>query len=70
MKTVDIIYRYEARDTSTRPLPSDSNAALLRLNDDNRDFAHQRCQCFTAPASTAAPSSGPLLPPWPLAPTD
>jgi carbonic anhydrase len=39
MKTVDIIYRYEARDTSARPLPSDSNAALLRLNDGNRDFA-------------------------------
>jgi carbonic anhydrase len=37
--TVDIIYRYEARDTSTRPLPSDSNAALVRLNDGNRDFA-------------------------------
>jgi carbonic anhydrase len=39
MKTVDIIYRYEAREASARPLPSDSNAALLRLNDGNRDFA-------------------------------
>ena len=39
MKTVEIIYRYEARDTSARPLPSDSDAALLRLNDGNRDFA-------------------------------
>ena len=39
MKTVDIIYRYEARDTSTKPLPSDSTAALVRLNGGNRDFA-------------------------------
>jgi carbonic anhydrase len=39
VKTVDIIYRYEARDTSARPLPADSNAAVLRLNDGNRDFA-------------------------------
>jgi carbonic anhydrase len=39
VKTVDIIYRYEARDTSARPPPSDSNAALFRLNDGNRDFA-------------------------------
>lgn len=39
MKTVDIIYRYEARDTSARPLPLDSIAALLRLNSGNRDFA-------------------------------
>ena len=39
MKTVDIIYRYEARDTSARPLPADSNAAVLRLNDGNSDFA-------------------------------
>jgi carbonic anhydrase len=39
VKTVDIIYRYEARDTPAKPLPSDSNSALLRLNDGNRDFA-------------------------------
>jgi len=39
VKTVDIIYRYEARDTLARPLPSDSNAALLRLNHGNRAFA-------------------------------
>ena len=39
MKTVDIIYRYQARDTPARPLPSDSNAALLRLDDGNRAFA-------------------------------
>ena len=39
MKTVDIIYRYEARDTSARPLPTDSDAALRRLNDGNADFA-------------------------------
>ncbi|MBR1301272.1 carbonic anhydrase [Bradyrhizobium sp. AUGA SZCCT0042] len=39
MKTVDIIYRYEARGAPARPQPSDSNAALLRLNDGNRDFA-------------------------------
>ena len=39
MKAVDIIYRYETRDTSARPLPADSNAALLRLNDGNSDFA-------------------------------
>jgi carbonic anhydrase len=39
VKTVDIIYRYRARDTAARTLPSDSDAALLRLNDGNRDFA-------------------------------
>jgi carbonic anhydrase len=39
VKSVDIIYRYEARDTSARPLPADSNAALLRLNGGNSDFA-------------------------------
>jgi carbonic anhydrase len=39
VKTVDIIYRYETRDTPARPLPADSNAALLRLNDGNSDFA-------------------------------
>ena len=39
MKTVEIIYRYEARDVSARPLPSDSNAAMLRLDDGNRGFA-------------------------------
>jgi len=39
LKTVDIIYRYEARDTSARPLPNDSDAALRRLNEGNADFA-------------------------------
>jgi hypothetical protein len=35
----DIIYRYGARDTSARPLPNDSDAALRRLNEGNADFA-------------------------------
>jgi carbonic anhydrase len=39
VKTVDIIYRYETRDTPAKPLPADSHSALLRLNDGNRDFA-------------------------------
>jgi carbonic anhydrase len=39
VKTVDIIYRYEAGGTSAKPPPSDSNAALLRLDHGNRDFA-------------------------------
>jgi carbonic anhydrase len=39
VKTVDIIYRYQERDTPARPLPSSSNAALLRLDDGNRAFA-------------------------------
>ena len=39
LKTVDIIYRYEARDTAARPLPMDSDAALRRLNGGNSDFA-------------------------------
>jgi len=39
MKTVDIIYRYEARDTPGRFGPPDSDAALLRLDDGNRAFA-------------------------------
>ena len=39
MKTVDITYRYEARDTPARSRPLDSDAALLRLDDGNRAFA-------------------------------
>jgi carbonic anhydrase len=39
MKIVDIIYRYEARDVSTTPRPSDSDSALRRLEDGNRAFA-------------------------------
>jgi carbonic anhydrase len=39
MKTIDITYRYEARDTPVRSRPLDSDAALLRLNDGNRAFA-------------------------------
>ena len=39
MKTVEITYRYEARETPARPRPSDSDAALLRLDDGNRAFA-------------------------------
>jgi carbonic anhydrase len=39
MKEVDIVYRYAPQDTPARPLPSDGNAALLRLNDGNRNFA-------------------------------
>jgi hypothetical protein len=33
LKTVDIIYRYAAQDITPRPQRSDSDAALLRLND-------------------------------------
>jgi carbonic anhydrase len=36
--TVDIIYRYQG-DGRRRPQPSDSNAAVLRLEDGNRNFA-------------------------------
>ena len=39
MKSVDIIYRYETRDTPARSRPLDSVAALDRLNDGNREFA-------------------------------
>jgi carbonic anhydrase len=39
VKTVDITYRYETRDTPARPRPLDSGAALGRLNDGNRGFA-------------------------------
>jgi carbonic anhydrase len=39
MKTVDITYRYEARDSPVRSRPLDSDAALLRLDDGNRAFA-------------------------------
>jgi carbonic anhydrase len=39
VKTVDIIYRYETQDSSARPRPSDSNAALHRLDDGNKAFA-------------------------------
>ena len=39
MKTVDIIYRYEAQGKPARSSPPDSDAALLRLDDGNRAFA-------------------------------
>ena len=39
MRTIDITYRYEARDTPARPSPRDSKAALSRLNEGNRAFA-------------------------------
>jgi len=39
VETVDIIYRYNPRETLIRPLPSDSNTALLRLEDGNKSFA-------------------------------
>ena len=39
METVDIIYRYNPRETLIRPLPSDSNTALARLEDGNKSFA-------------------------------
>jgi carbonic anhydrase len=39
VETVDIIYRYNPRETAIRPLPSDSSAALLRLNEGNKSFA-------------------------------
>jgi carbonic anhydrase len=39
MNTIDITYRYEAQDMPARPRPSDSGAALLRLNEGNRAFS-------------------------------
>ena len=39
MKTVDIVYRYEAREIPARPRPLDSASALARLENGNRDFA-------------------------------
>ena len=39
MKTVDIIYRYAAGGILSKPVPTDSNTALLRLNHGNQDFA-------------------------------
>jgi carbonic anhydrase len=39
VKTVDIIYRYNADETTIRPLPADSDEALLRLERGNKDFA-------------------------------
>jgi carbonic anhydrase len=39
MRTVEITYRYVARDTPPRLLPADSDAALARLHDGNRAFS-------------------------------
>jgi carbonic anhydrase len=39
MKTIDITYRYETRDTPARPRPLDGDAALARLINGNRAFA-------------------------------
>ena len=38
-KTVDITYRFKARDWQAKPLPLDSDAARTRLDDGNRAFA-------------------------------
>jgi carbonic anhydrase len=37
--TVDIVYRCNPRETAIRPLPADSDAALLRLKEGNKSFA-------------------------------
>ncbi len=39
MRTVDIIYRYEATKTALKPMPPDSKSALLRLEQGNKEFA-------------------------------
>ncbi|MBR0830733.1 hypothetical protein JQ596_35035 [Bradyrhizobium manausense] len=39
MDTVDIIYRFNPRETAIRSSPSDSSAALLRLEHGNKGFA-------------------------------
>jgi carbonic anhydrase len=39
MTTIDIIYRCDPHDMSARPRPSDNDAALLRLDEGNREFA-------------------------------
>ena len=38
MKSVEIVYRYEARDASAAPRPKDADAARRRLNEGNRAF--------------------------------
>jgi len=39
VETFDIIYRYNPHETAIRPLPPDSNTALLRLEEGNKSFA-------------------------------
>jgi carbonic anhydrase len=39
MKTVEIIYRYGTPSTSSRPRPSDTNSARVRLSEGNQRFA-------------------------------
>jgi carbonic anhydrase len=39
MTSIDITYRYSADATAGRPVPADSNAALLRLEQGNKSFA-------------------------------
>ena len=39
MTSINITYRYCDDDTAIRPLPADSSAALLRLEQGNRSFA-------------------------------
>jgi carbonic anhydrase len=39
VESIDIIYRYNPRETAIRRLPSDSNTALLRLEAGNKSFA-------------------------------
>jgi len=42
MKTFEIIYRYSSDEAAIRTLPSDSKAALLRLDQGNKSFATLR----------------------------
>jgi carbonic anhydrase len=39
MKTIEITYRYDARDAATRPRPADAQAALERLEAGSRTFS-------------------------------
>jgi len=39
MKSIDIIHRYSTDATAVRPMPADSSAALLRLEQGNKSFA-------------------------------
>ena len=39
MKSVEIVYRYQAQDAPAAPRPADADAAQRRLNDGNRAFS-------------------------------
>ena len=55
MKTIDYIYRFDPKNPSAKPLPSDADAAKKILEDGNRMFAQWMESCRTGTLSGGEP---------------